>query len=433
VPVHVLAAILTILVLWSPTTNLHAQAPERRPSSPVFGAPDPRQSPEEGLDGGLTVTGSVFGGYDNSLFIGPGLGTPLQAHSRSRDSHTGFSGQLLYDRPGDHLSLRGGLSGSGRYYPGLERFVVGRQSADLVSSSGMSPWRGAHLATSGMARYSRYGGPFAGAAFLPQDFPLDMFDGDNAVRLRRSDSLLGHVQLEQDWGRRKSLAILAGVQSSGLEGSERAEGYELGGALTSNVTRYGTVRAGYTRQQMDRGAARYVVHLLNIGGNYGRPVSASRRTFVTVGGGSAVLESNGQAHLQAIANAALQHEFGRSWRGSARYHRGFMFLDELAGPLMSDGLVAELNGLLTRRLELLGSGSFTHGTIGLSPSATPYNAYSAHTQVRYALSRVAAVYAEYVLFNYRFAESVRLGAGLPSYFDRQTVRVGVTVRTDLFR
>jgi hypothetical protein len=434
VSVHVLAAILTILFLWSSAASLHAQAPERRPSSALFGAPDPRQSPGERPDEGFSVAGSLFGGYDDSLFTGQGPGTPFQSHSRSRDSYAGFSGRLLYDhQPADRLSLRASVSSAGRYYPVLERLVAGRQSADLSSSSVMEPWQGARLRTGGMARYSRYGGPFAGATFLTDGYPLDLIDGDDAFRLRRSDSLHGQVQLEQDWGRRKSVAVLAGVQSSGLEGSARSRGYELGGTLSTKLARYGTLQTGYTRQELNHGGASYVVHHVNIGGNYARPVSASRRAFVTFGGGSAVLESKGEIRMQAIADAGLRYELGRSWSGNARYHRGFMFVDEIIEPLLSDGVVAELTGLLSRRLELLGSGSFTHGGVGLSRTATPYTMYLARTQVRYALSRVTAVYAEYLLFNYRFAESVRVGASLPSYFDRQTVRAGVTVMTPLLR
>ena len=46
---------------------------------------------------------------------------------------------------------------------------------------------------------------------------------------------------------------------------------------------------------------------------------------------------------------------------------------------------------------------------------------------------MSAVYAEYLFFHYRFAESVRLGAGLPSFFDSRTIRVGVTLMTQLLR
>jgi hypothetical protein len=384
-------------------------------------------------DGGLSVTGSLFGGYDDSLLIGPGLQTPVEQRSRSHDPHTGLSGQLLYERPGDPLSVRASASSSARYYPGLERLSIGRQSADFSSSSVTSPWRGAQLHTSGMARVARYGGPFAGATFLPQGFPLDMFDGDNVIRLRRTDVLLGNVALEQEWGRRKSIGIVAGVQSSGLEGSERAVGYNLGGTLSTRISRYSTLRTGYTREEINRGVSQYVVHHLNIGGNYSRPLSTSRRAFVMFSGGSAVLDGNGQVRMQAIADASLHYQLGRSWLGSARYHRGFMFLDEIAGPLSSDGVVAELNGLLSRRLELFNSASFTHGSVGLSPNSTPYNAYSARSQIRYALSRLAAIYAEYLLFDYRFAGLVQLGGNLPSYFNRQTVRAGVTFATPVFR
>jgi hypothetical protein len=69
------------------------------------------------------------------------------------------------------------------------------------------------------------------------------------------------------------------------------------------------------------------------------------------------------------------------------------------------------------------------GTAGVSEAKTPYNIYVARAQLRYALSRIAAVFGEYQLYQYRFAESVGLAARLPSSFDRRTLRVGVTVMT----
>jgi hypothetical protein len=292
-----------------------------------------------------------------------------------------------------------------------------------------------------MARYAlyavpfvRYAVPFVAPASFVGGFPEDMFYGDDDIRLRRTDVLRGQAQLEQDWGARKSVAVIASVQTSGLEGSDRAAAYELGGLFSNRFGRYSTLRAGYTLQEIGyRGGATYRAHHLNLGGNYGRLLSAARRVYLSFSGGSTVLESFGQARLQAVGDATLQYEIGRTWRGSARYRRGVVFVDEITGPLLSDGFSAEIDGLLSRRLELVGSGSFTRGTAGLSRDAAPYDMYSARTQARYALSRVAAIYAEYLFFKYRFAESVHLGGALPSYYDRHTVRAGVTVLTQLLR
>jgi hypothetical protein len=430
--VHVLAAILTILILWSPAARLHAQAPEHR-LSPLFGSPDPRQAPEESLDGGLSVSGSAFGAYGDPFLSDQGLAASLQPQPLLRGSYYGLDGRLLYDRLGEKMSLRVTGASTAVYYPTVDRFMVGRQLADISSSWTTSPWRSARLSTGGAAQYSQYGVPFTEAMASPENQSLETPDADDLLGSRRRNTVAGHVQLLQEWGRDKSIGVLSNLQSSGLEGTERLNAYDLGGIFNARVARYGTFRAGYTRQEVDRGAALYAVHHANIGGDYGRPLSASRRTFVSFRGGSAALESKGQVRVFVTGDASLSYELGRSWTGRLRYNRGFTFIDEVVDPLLSDGLSADLNGLLSRRLDLSGSASFRHGTVGVSRAASSYDVYGARTRIRFALSRMSAVYADYLFFHYRFAPSVRLGASLPSFFDRQTVRVGVTVMTQLLR
>jgi hypothetical protein len=432
VPVHVLIVILTILFLGTPAVRLQAQAPERRPS-PVFGAPDPRQSSEESSNGGLSVSGSGFGAYGDDLATDQGFATALRPHPQVPGSTYGFDGRLYYDRMSEQLALYVNAASTGGYYPAVERLALGRQFAGISSSWIVSPWRSARMSTGGSAQYSQNGTPFTEVMAPFENQPGEMIYGDELIGSPHRGSVRGHFQLEQDLGRAKSIGVIAGAQSSLLQGSERLDGYDLGGTFSAGISRYATFRAGYTLHQMDRGVGIYAVHQADIGGDYRRPLSASRRTFVSFRGGSAALESRGRTHFFVTADASLSYELRRSWTGRLRYNRGLMFVEEIIDPLVSDGLSADLNGLLSRRIDLTASGSFRHGNVGLSSNASSYHVYGARTRIRLALSRISAVYAEYLFFHYRFAEYVRLGGGLPSFFDRQTIRVGVTIMTQLLR
>jgi hypothetical protein len=73
---------------------------------------------------------------------------------------------------------------------------------------------------------------------------------------------------------------------------------------------------------------------------------------------------------------------------------------------------------------------FARGVVGLSSDGS-YQMYGARSHLRYALSRVFAVYGEYLLFHYDFTDTVPLAGGLPPAFTRQAVRLGVTVQTQL--
>ena len=78
--------------------------------------------------------------------------------------------------------------------------------------------------------------------------------------------------------------------------------------FNSKVGRYGSFRAGLTRQVIDRGFTRYAVHHINVGGNYGRPLSSSKRAYYTIGGGSATLQSNSDFRMFAVADAGLTYD-----------------------------------------------------------------------------------------------------------------------------
>jgi hypothetical protein len=57
--------------------------------------------------------------------------------------------------------------------------------------------------------------------------------------------------------------------------------------------------------------------------------------------------------------------------------------------------------------------------------------YGARSQLRYALSRVMALYGEYLLFHYEFPPTILITGGLPPSTSRQAVRVGLTVSSKL--
>ncbi len=180
-----------------------------------------------------------------------------------------------------------------------------------------------------------------------------------------------------------------------------------------------------------RGFTSYVVHHINFGGNYGRPLSSSKRAYYTLGGGSAMLQSNSGFKVFAVADAGLTYEFKRSWTGGVRYHRGVTFVDEITEPLLSDTFVGEVNGLLSRRLQLLASGYFSSGVVGLTSAARDYNISAARSQLRFALSRISAIQAEYLFLHYDYPVSVHLLGNLPRRFNRQILLVGITLSLQL--
>jgi hypothetical protein len=114
-----------------------------------------------------------------------------------------------------------------------------------------------------------------------------------------------------------------------------------------------------------------------------------------------------------------------------RYHRGFTFVDEVIQPLLANTLVGVVDGLLSPRLGLMVSGFVAHGDVGETRGGRDYDMYGARTQLRYSLSRRAALQAEFLSYYYRFDNSIHLAENLPSRFDRQVALVSITILTRL--
>ena len=90
----------------------------------------------------------------------------------------------------------------------------------------------------------------------------------------------------------------------------------------------------------------------------------------------------------------------------------------------------ELAGLLSPRVDFSASATYTRGLVGFS-SRNPYQIYGARSQVRYALSRVAALYGEYLLFHYQFPATIVITGDLPPSTSRQAVKVGISISSKL--
>jgi len=143
---------------------------------------------------------------------------------------------------------------------------------------------------------------------------------------------------------------------------------------------------------------------------------------VTLTLGPSIVEQAGRRRTRLIGGVGLDHPFGRSWSMRASYRRGLTFLEGAAQPFLSHSGALELDGLLTRRLEVSVSLGAVLGDIGLdsTASATGYDTYSAATRMRYALNSRFALYGEY-LYN---RSLYSLDNGLPG-IDRSGVRVGI--------
>ena len=135
-----------------------------------------------------------------------------------------------------------------------------------------------------------------------------------------------------------------------------------------------SLRIGYALQESTfEGSSAPVTRIqnLNIGVDYRKPLSRSRRTFLRFSTGSVISEQVAASPSQSKGGASrprvasLVHQMGRTWSAQAQYRRQVGYLDGFARPVFSDSANVAVGGLMTRRVDLFLNANYITGTIGL--------------------------------------------------------------------
>jgi hypothetical protein len=433
----------------SPALLSTAQAPSdrpqpeqvRRPFRGLFGAPaDPRGKQS------LTVTFSAFAAYDDDLLAAEtGTSSPTSTAQRS-GWYPGATAGLAYTRRGDRVS--GDLQGDAgvNHYPSLDRTTT------MYRAGGSLTARVARRTTLGVA---------ADEVYAPQ-YRLGLFTNPNTLTgeadpfstvatdldLFRSNAYRTSAQatLSQELGRRTTLDAYyafgdVNYVDNEFDYASRAAGIRLSQRLTQHLgfhAGYGYSTASYDRPQ---DGARQRIHNIDLGVDYGRALSVSRRTTFTFSTGSSAITqgerltgapgSGFRYHLIGTAN--LRHEIGRTFSASIGYRRSVDFHEGFNDPFLSDAVTASYDGLLTRRLGFNARADYALGSVGLGGDNNGYDSASASAGLEYALSRTLALYGRYVYYRYHFDSGVALDPRFVPSLDRQGVRVGLSASFPILR
>jgi hypothetical protein len=188
-------------------------------------------------------------------------------------------------------------------------------------------------------------------------------------------------------------------------------------------------------------------HNIDVGFDYGRALSFSRRTTLSFGTGTAatgvsrsrtdletsVTRDGSRMRLHAAGHARLAHEIGRTWQASLAYQRGVRFVDEIDEPVVGGhSAVAALGGLFNRRLTFQSTvRAFIRGE-GVS-SGRRFDMYLGSASLSLALSRYAGLGVVYAYYRYRFDNDLALPIELPRSLERQSIRAQLSVWAPLFQ
>jgi len=423
-----------------------------RPYRALFGGTTANPDVHHSFD----VTTSVLAGYDDN----EGLGTTDASVSPllRTGSYLGLSGSLAYAWHTQRVQMAGNLGMNTRYYEDTGEFIgtsrgaafgvaaaVGQRGRIFANQS--ITYAPSYLYSLALARGSMTPGTVVGGG----SYPL----GDESVFVYDTNASAAYSVT-----RRGTIEGLGSYRYSDLADSgdtsvEALRSYSVGGRFSQGISRYAWLRLGYTYRQGQYGftgtSAAVGIHDIDVGVDYNRALSLTRRTTFDLSTGSALITmplmespssvaSGTELQFRLVGQVGLTHEMGRTWRARVGYNRGVGFAEVFAQPVVADGVNVSLTGFAARRVDVSVNGSFSTGEIGLgrtlgtlSTSNSSFQAWNVSARTRYALGSMWAIYAEYFYYSQDLGTAVIVPSGIPSVLERQSIQVGLTLWVPLLR
>jgi opacity protein-like surface antigen len=243
------------------------------------------------------------------------------------------------------------------------------------------------------------------------------------------------VAMNQAISRRSSLSLSYNLHRTTFGRSDLDQTSLVGAvSLSHRLTRYISLRTGYGLRSASypNSATEAVrVHALDLGLDYSRALSISRRTTLNFSSGSVATKLDQGMAFVMTGDATLTRMIGRTWNARLALKRDVHLLEGFAQPVLANSLSTSIGGALNRRLSVASSIGMSSGTVGIV-SATAKNNYwnwTAGAGLRVTVTRRSALEAQYFYYGHRFDQDVRLAPGLANQQKRQGVRVGMTWQT----
>jgi opacity protein-like surface antigen len=442
-PSTALVGLLAVALAPMPAAAQDAPQPAsvRRPYRGLFAPPADTRGGRPSLD----ATFSLFGAYDDDIYaasVGSGAGT---ATPESRGLFTGGGAGLNFLNPGDTVSF-GASAGVGvSYYPDQDRTTTAYRTAADVSYNVSDGTQLSGGASFSYAPEYRFGPFYSPDSLTGLADPFESLTPDLDIYGLASYRGSAQASFSHALGRRSSLSGWYSHSIAYREDDQydyRAQGGGFG--YSQKLTAHSSARLGYSfstaRYLDDSGLRPQRLHNLDIGVDYGRALSVSRRTTIGFSTGTALVanddlsqpQSNTNFSFRVIGEAHINHEIGRTWTARAGYRRGVDFYEGFNEPFLSDSVNASLTGLLSRRLSFQSGLDYSFGKVGIGTS-NGYDTLSAQAGLEYGLTSMLALYTNYIYYRYEFDQNVALDPRFAQSLNRQGVRFGLSASLPILR
>lgn len=429
------------LGVWVSAPPALAQPGDARPYRALFGGAETKGGPGRSVGVSLSLAeGFTKNTFDDRRQRAQSLEDIL------RGLYSEAGGQLTFASNGRSTLFAANAGSIVRYYH------------DLAELSGVS-----HFAAIGVIRQlgrrtqlfanqsvtyspaSLYGLFVASGERAPGDFIIPTTD--YAQEAAATLSYETDLTLSQQLGRRDTLTLLARYFGTDFTGSSAElpglTSYELGTSYRHGFARDAGFRLGYTYRHTEYSTTYSPLeHVVDVGLDFNRPLSRSRRTKLALLTGSTVvrgpvvqhvgpfsntlLDGDEVGQFRFLADATLSHQIGRTWTARARYRRGVGFIQGIPAPAFTDAVTLNLGGFLNRRTDLGASGAYTTGAWA-TVSEARVSTYTGSVRLRVGLRRNWAAYVSYVIYSYDLAGDFRGVYGSSNTYTRSTVSTGLTL------
>jgi hypothetical protein len=426
------SSVITFALLLSAWSAGMADAQTYRPERPyrgLFGSgtDDSQQS--------LTASGSIGAGWDNDLIADAAHLQSTAASDRIKGVLGNASGSLAYALNEERYAFGASAGTSVSYYPTLDtKQFVRREYLSALASTRI----GQSVSVYGRAGYQPYSlGALYPGLFAPRPGEPVIDDETLPRALEHFFSYGAGGSWSRQLSRRGSLSADYGYRARLQSGSVDAfQSHSAGATYSHGLTRGLEARLGYhfVLSEYDSDARSYEHHIFDVGVNYSRALSFSRRTsFSFSTGTSATRRSEGSGlRYHATGSARLSHELGRTWEATAAYQRGVQFVESWPEPLLSDAVSAGIGGQLHRRVQFQALARAVHGTGQAGIPDNDVRSYRGTAQLAIHISRYMSGSVGYFFDRHDVGRGLSVPDDFPRYRDRQGVRASLTAWAPIF-
>jgi hypothetical protein len=278
-------------------------------------------------------------------------------------------------------------------------------------------------------------------------FPLT--SPDLSVLNEQTTTLATIAGFNRPLGRRATFELKYGLDETRQGSRVDRRVFTFGGGIRRGLTRSLDLRLGHTvrlvHTEQQSQAPSLTAHDLDLGVDYHRARSFSRRTSVTFSSGAAAITTEGLTQYMITGTGGLQHRISRTWTAAAAFDRRLNMIEGIPQPVIANGLTTTVGGLFGRRTGLRLRGSLMDGRVGVPVSAADRAAqtsaagfgtiktYTTEARVFYTLWSGWQWYAEQFYYQHELSNPGILSQGVPASLTRTGVRTGVEFQTVLMR